>query len=124
MAQAKRKRKSKHRGTAAGTIEARGRTSRPPSEAERKKRSKEVARASRLDKAPTWSGSAKRALLAGGFMFLFLFFVGGGKHASATARLLDALVFAVIALALYIPLGYWMEVFLYRRRQAKKVVPR
>jgi hypothetical protein len=122
MAQTRRKRKSKHRGNAAGTVEARGRTSRPPSEAERKKRAKEVARANRLDKPPTWASSSRRALLAGGFMFLFLFLVGGGKHTSSTARLVDALLFAVIAVALYIPLGYWMESFLYRRRQAKKAL--
>ena len=36
MAQTKRKRRSKHRGTAAGTIDARGRTGRPPSADEQK----------------------------------------------------------------------------------------
>ena len=37
MAQTKRKRRTKHRGNAAGTIEARGRTGRPPTPEERKK---------------------------------------------------------------------------------------
>ena len=37
MAQTKRKRRSKHRGTAAGTIEARGRTGRKPTANEQKK---------------------------------------------------------------------------------------
>ena len=36
MAQTKRKRRSKHRGTAAGTIEARGRTGRKPNAEEQK----------------------------------------------------------------------------------------
>ena len=40
MAQTKRKRRTKHRGTAAGTIEARGRTGRPPTADERKKQSR------------------------------------------------------------------------------------
>ena len=37
MAQTKRKRRTKHRGNAAGSIEARGRTGRKPNETERKK---------------------------------------------------------------------------------------
>ena len=45
MAQTKRKRRSKHRGTAAGTIEARGRTGRPPSAEERKKQPRGCRRA-------------------------------------------------------------------------------
>ena len=49
MAQTKRKRRSKHRGNAAGTVEARGRTSRPAnlSPAEQKKADRAVARARR-----------------------------------------------------------------------------
>ena len=38
MAQTKRKRRTKHRGTAAGTIQARGRTGRPPTADESKSR--------------------------------------------------------------------------------------
>ena len=46
MAQTKRKRRTKHRGNAAGIVEHRGRTSRPPSPEERKK----AARAARGDR--------------------------------------------------------------------------
>ena len=47
MAQTKRKRRNtKHRGNAAGIVEQRGRTSRPPSPEERKK----AARAARADR--------------------------------------------------------------------------
>ena len=52
MAQTKRKRK--HRGTAAGTIEARGRTGRPPTASEVKKTAAQ-RRQERMDKPPTWS---------------------------------------------------------------------
>jgi hypothetical protein len=119
MAQAKRKRRTKHRGNAAGTIEARGRTGRPPSAAEKKKVSRDEARERRLNKPPTWAGSAKRALLAGGFMFIFLYLTSSSRHGS---RLLSAVIFALVAMALYIPGGYYLEMYMYRRRMAKKGV--
>ena len=43
MAQTKRKRRTKHRGTSAGVVESRGRTTRPASPAERKKQAREQA---------------------------------------------------------------------------------
>ena len=49
MAQTKRKRRTKHRGTPAGTIETRGRTGRPPTADERKKQNRMDARERRPD---------------------------------------------------------------------------
>jgi hypothetical protein len=115
MAQTKRKRRSKHRGNAAGTIEARGRTGRPPSAEEKKRQDRDRTREERLNKPPTWRGSFNRALLAGAFMFIFLLITG-----PKTDRFLSALIFAVIAIALYVPAGYYLEVFLFRRRMAKQ----
>jgi Flp pilus assembly protein TadB len=115
MAQTKRKRRTKHRGTAAGTIETRGRTGRPPTAEERKKQSRADARERRLNTRPTWASSFRRALLAALFMFMFLLLTTRGKN-----KLTAALVFAVLALALYVPAGYYLETFLYRRRQRKK----
>ena len=67
MAQTKRKRHTKHRGTAAGTVTARGRTGRKPTDDEGKKgdrrQTAQSRRAERLAKPPTWTGSLKRALL-------------------------------------------------------------
>ena len=113
MAQTKRKRRTKHRGTAAGVVSSRGRTTRPPSPAERKKQARDQARVARLDKAPTWRSSLNRALLASGFMLIFLLVVTKGK-------ILAALAFAVFSLALYVPGGYFLETFLWRRRMKKK----
>jgi Flp pilus assembly protein TadB len=113
MAQTKRKRRSKHRGTAAGTISARGRTGRPPSPDERKKQTREQAREAKLNTPPTWNGAIKRALLASAFMFLFLLLTSKGN-------ILAAVVFAIFAFALYVPAGYYLELFLWRRRQRKK----
>lgn len=117
MAQTKRKRQTKHRGNAAGVIETRGRTGRPPSATERKQASREQRREERLTRKPTLKSSAQRAMLAGGFMFLFLMVT---DHSSAGTRVLSALVFAVVASCLYIGIGYYFELFLWRRRMAKR----
>lgn len=117
MAQTKRKRQTKHRGNAAGVVEARGRTGRPPTAEEKKKADKEKARQERLNRPPTWKSSAQRAALAGVFMFLFLMLTNHPKHGSP---LVSALLFAIVAMGLYIPGGYYIELYLYRRRMAKK----
>jgi len=113
MAQTKRKRRSKHRGTAAGTVSARGRTGRPPTADEKKKQSREQARAQRLNTPPTWQGALKRGALAAGLMFIFLLVTDGGNVPAS-------LVFAIFALALYVPTGYYLERYLYNRRLRKR----
>ncbi len=118
MAQAKRKRRTKHRGNAAGTIEVRGRTGRPSTPEEKKRQERDSKRQARLMKQPTWSASIKRSLLAAGFMFVFLLFTTHSKHGSSP--LITAGAFAVIAFAIYLPAGYYLEVFLYNRRLAKQ----
>jgi Flp pilus assembly protein TadB len=115
MAQTKRKRRTKHRGTAAGTIQARGRTGRPLSAEEKKKQSRMDARQKRLNSPPTWKSSITRAGLAAILMFLFLALVGPKQH-----RIESALFFAVFAMLLYIPGGYYIEMYMYRRRMQKK----
>ena len=115
MAQTKKKRRSKHRGNAAGTVEARGRTGRPPSAEERKKQSRVDARERRLSTPPTWKSSLMRASFAAVIMFAFLALTTKGKNRFGVAA-----SFAVIALLLYVPAGYYMELFLYRRRMRKK----
>ena len=115
MAQTKRKRRSKHRGTAAGTIEARGRTGRPPSPEERKRQSRMTAREKRLSTPPTWKSSLLRAVFAAVILFVFLALTTKGSN-----RVVSAAIFAVFALLLYAPAGYYMELFLYRRRMKKR----
>lgn len=117
MAQTKRKRQTKHRGNAAGVVEVRGRTSRPPSKEERKQADRAKARERRLTTPPTWKGSFMRAALVAGFMFLALLFVAKPKHGSP---IIPALVFAVLALLIYTPGSYYLELFLFRRRAAQR----
>ena len=85
MAQTRRKRRTKHRGTPAGTIETRGRTGRPPTAAERKKQDRVGARERRLNTPPTWKSSATRAVIAAGLVFIFLLVTAKGKNKLAIA---------------------------------------
>jgi Flp pilus assembly protein TadB len=120
MAQTKRKRRSKHRGNAAGTIEARGRTGRPPTAEERKKTEKldkAKVREARLNKPPTWRSSLNRAMLASGFMFVLLLF-------TSKFKIVPSAIFAVLAMAIYVPSGYYLENFLYKRRMRKQAQTR
>jgi hypothetical protein len=114
MAQTKRKRRSKHRGNAAGTIEARGRTGRPPTPEERKKQQRAARSRARVPKPPTWNAAIKKALLATGFIFIFLLVTNKFK-------VVPALVFAILAMLLYIPSGYYLDSFMYRRYQRKQL---
>jgi hypothetical protein len=113
MAQTKRKRRTKHRGTAAGSIQTRGRTGRRPTAEERKKEARATTRELRMNTPPTWESAAKRGALAAALLFAFMLLVSKGNVAGAV-------VFAGFSLLLYIPLGYYTDLFLYRRRQRKK----
>jgi Flp pilus assembly protein TadB len=114
MAQTKRKRRSKHRGTAAGSVEARGRTGRKPRPEEIKRDARAQARRQRLNKAPTWRSAATRAAITSVILFPVLLFLV--KHAPIGARV----AMCVFAFLIYVPLGYYTDLFIYRRRQKKE----
>jgi hypothetical protein len=113
MAQTKRKRRTKHRGNAAGIVEQRGRTSRPPSPEERKKQQKQAARSARMDrysKPPSWASAANRALIITViFVAVLVFALGRPVNAS--------IALGGFMLLLYIPIGYFTDSFFYKRRQ-------
>ncbi len=117
MAQTRKKRRSKHRGTAAGTIEARGRTGRRLTEQERGtiREDAKARRAARLDRPPSWRSSILRAGLASLLLFVFTQLGLGPK-----VELPTAIALCVFAMALYVPLGYATDSFVYRRRQKNK----
>jgi hypothetical protein len=115
MAQTRRKRRTKHRGTPAGTIQTRGRTGRPLSADERKKETRASARERRLNTPPTWKGSATRGALAAILLFVLFAVLGKGKN-----PIVSAAIFSLFAVALYIPGGYYMEMWMYRRRQRQR----
>jgi hypothetical protein len=117
MAQTKRKRHTKHRGNAAGVVEARGRTGRPPSATEKKRSTRDTKRDERLNRKPTWKGAAIKGLACGGFMFVFLLFF---NHQKGGSKVAGAVVFAGAATLLYIGLAYYTDMFMWRRRMAKR----
>jgi hypothetical protein len=113
MAQTKKKRRSKHRGNAAGIVEARGRTGRKPTPEEHKASDKEIAaqqRRERLMRPPTWRSAAQRAAIAAvvfGLLLVTLF-----DTAPLRAIPLTAFVFLF-----YVPLGYYTDQLVFRRRE-------
>jgi magnesium-transporting ATPase (P-type) len=115
MAQTKRKRQTKHRGTAAGQVTQRGRTSKPPSADQVKKQKREDARVARLTKKPTWTSAAIRSGLAAAFICIFLLVT--------THKIATSLLFAIVAALLYIPTGFYVETYLWRRRMRKQGRP-
>jgi hypothetical protein len=111
VAQTKRKRRSKHRGTPAGTIESRGRTGRKPKPEERK--SSAASRPNRHDKPPNWRSATMRAGLAAGLFLVAV--IGLFRQPIASGISISLLMFA-----LYIPLGFYTDRFLYNRRLRQK----
>ena len=114
MAQTKRKRRSKHRGNAAGTVETRGRTGRKPTGTEKKGGGGKGAtaaerRADRLSRPPSWRSAINRAAIAAVILVALSIFLFKQKPAASIA-------FAGFALIVYIPMGYYLDRFLYNRR--------
>ena len=115
MAQTKRKRRTKHRGNAAGSIEARGRTGRKPTQQELRKASTRDSREERRFAQPTWGGAALRAGFASIMLFaLFQLGLAGNDPSIASSLILSAAAFLI-----YVPLGYHVDRFFWKRRMAK-----
>jgi polyferredoxin len=115
MAQTRKRRQTKHRGNAAGMVESRGRTGRKPGPSERKLDPKEEARRKRmerLDRPPTWRGAANRAAVAAVIFVVAIILLGQEPQA--------ALTLGALMLVLYIPMSYYTDHFIHRRRQRKK----
>ena len=113
MAPTKRKRRTKHRGNAAGMVETRGRTGRKPGPAD----SKTAARRARMDrfsKPPTVRSALQRSSIAAlVFVAAMILIV---KQSVAASIALGGFV-----LLFYVPLSYYTDLFFYRRRQAKSL---
>jgi hypothetical protein len=120
MAQTKRKRPTKHRGNAAGMIEARGRTGRKPTATEKRpaggpagKGKQPVVKPDRYDAPPTWKASINRAVIA-------CVAVLGISLIIKALTPAQAIGFLPVILLIYVPLGYYTDRFIYRRRQRQK----
>ena len=116
MAQTKRKRRSKHRGNAAGQIETRGRTGRRPTEEELKKSTRETARERRMNKPPTWNGAFLKSLLMAALLFVFTRIGLFGDEVPIS----QSILLCAFALLLYTPLAYVTDRWVYQRAQRRK----
>ncbi|HUB74612.1 MAG TPA: hypothetical protein VL979_11320 [Solirubrobacteraceae bacterium] len=117
MAQTRRKRQTKHRGNAAGVVEARGRTGRKPTDAEKSGDQRKIARErerklDRRDRKPTWGSAFLKAMVAA-IAFLAIF-------ALALHRAEAGIKFFPFAVALYTPVSYYTDKFVYERRMRKQ----
>ncbi|MDQ4047802.1 MAG: hypothetical protein M3131_00225 [Actinomycetota bacterium] len=118
MAQTKKKRKRKHRGTPAGTVERAGRTGGQQTKQDAKAIARQ-RRAERLERPPTWRGAVNRAAVAAifGALVLVAFALFGApvvRNVSAGATLV------VLMFLLYVPLGYATDSAFYRFRQRRR----
>lgn len=109
MAQTKRKRKRKHRGTQGGSI-SRASNRRPRNRDEARAQARRTQDL-RRNQAPTWQSAFKRALIMSVILFALMAFVVGQTIASAAAL-------SVVMVGIYTPMGYYLERFLFNRRVA------
>jgi hypothetical protein len=116
MAQTRKKRRRKHRGTQAGNIERPGRTGRPsgsrPASRAEAKQTAQQRRLERMDREPTWRSSLNRAGFAAAILAIFVSVVQ--KNVAA------GVVLGVLALIIYVPMSYYTDRALWRRRMRKK----
>jgi hypothetical protein len=117
MAQTRRRRQTKHRGNAAGIVESRGRTGRKPTAAEKSGKAGDAARAKakridRRDRPPTWTSAFYRAMAAAVLMLLVSLFLV--PHPNQAIELFP------IVLALYVPISFYTDQWMYKRRQRSK----
>ena len=107
----KSKRRTKHRGNAAGMVETRGRTGRKPESGGRKPQGR-VARMDRFNKPPSWRSAFNRALIASAVFVVAAILVLGQNPIAGVA-------FGIFLILFYTPLTFYTDSFFYKRRQAK-----
>jgi hypothetical protein len=115
MAQTKKKRRRKQRGTQGGRIDTSTRRSKPRSRAEAKAQARSKRKpAARVDLPPTWRSSIIRGVTAAVIFFVVLLLIF--KRPIGTSLALGAFM-----LAFYIPAGYFIDMTLWRRRERTRM---
>jgi hypothetical protein len=117
MAQTKKRRKGKKRGTQGGRIDTNARGGRPRSREEAKARArskKGKAAPRRGDAPPTWRSSVVRGLFAAVIFFVLLILLFKRPIGVAAA-------FGGFMLAFYIPAGYYIDMAMWRRRERARI---
>jgi len=115
MAQTRKKRRRKHRGTQGGRIDTRRRAGRPQSREEAKARARAGRKqAPRADRPPTWRSAIIRGVVAAVIFTAFLLLL---FRRSAGA----ALGLGAFMLVFYIPAGYYVDMMMWRRRERARI---
>jgi hypothetical protein len=115
MAQTKKKRRRKHRGTQGGRVDANRRAARPRSRAEAKARARSGTRKGpKADRPPTWRGSALRGLAAAAIFAVLLL-------AIFKRPLGASLALGAFMLVFYIPAGYYIDTMMWRKRERARM---
>jgi hypothetical protein len=109
MAQTRKRRRRKHRGTQGGRVDAK-RRGRPRTRAEAQQRARTKKRsAPRQDLPPTWRSAIIRGLIISGLLIATLLVFKKPIGAS--------IAFGAFMLAFYIPMGFYIDRWNWRRRQ-------
>ncbi|MFN8218192.1 MAG: hypothetical protein U0R71_16495 [Solirubrobacterales bacterium] len=114
MAQTKKKRQRKRRGTQGGRIDTKPRGGRPRSRAEAKQRASSKRSTPKRDLPPTWRSSIVRGLIAAA-IFIVLLLVLFKRPAGVS------LAFGAFMLVFYIPAGYFIDMHMWRRRERARI---
>jgi hypothetical protein len=115
MAQTKKKRQRKRRGTQGGRIDSNPRRGKPRNRAEAQNRARaKRSPATKHDLPPTWRGSITRGLVAAVIFAVLLLLIF--KRPLGVSLALGAFM-----LAFYIPAGYFIDMTLWRRRERARI---
>jgi hypothetical protein len=115
MAQTRKKRTRKRRGTQGGRIDTNSRRARPRSRAEAKARAGAKRKpAPRGDLPPTWRSSIIRGVVAA-VIFVVLLMLIFGRPIGVSLAL------GAFMLAFYIPAGYFIDMAMWRRRERARI---
>lgn len=115
MAQTKKKRRRKHRGTQGGRVDPNRRAGRPRSREEAKARARAGRSGSpKVDAPPTWRSSIVRGVVAGVIFTVLLILIF--KRPAGSALALGGFM-----LAFYIPAGYFIDTTMWRRRERARI---
>jgi hypothetical protein len=116
VAQTKKKRRKKHKGTQGGRIDTKRRAKpRTRQEAKAQARSRRGGAApTRGDAPPTWRSAIVRGLVAAVIFFVLLMLLFGRSVGSALAL-------GAFMLAFYIPAGYYIDQMMWRKRERARM---
>ena len=119
MAQTRRRRRRKHRGTQGGRIDTRPRRGRPRNRAEAKARASSRTKKQsgpRIPQAPSWSSALTKGGVAAALFAVLLAVFGQNP--------LVSVLVAALMLGFYVPMAYLMDRFFYQRHLRKEAQKR